>query len=247
MGRGITRMGPRKALALALRRRFAPSVTPRRTSTLAVLLGACFLSAASTATAQLGSAGDRVPLGDLVEVVVLDDEILAIDAEAGGTLAVSRRVGEDVLWTGTRGLLAVVITDQRLLAVATGAASWQEVDYQRGESPPGGALLGDRVALVTLRQRVLGFVGPANRFSELRLGPHQRLRATRVGANVAVVVTSRDAHGLSSSAGGFFPVGLQVREDIERVEAGSNVATLHTDQRVLVFRSPTATWSERRN
>lgn len=214
------------------------SAQPSRPGLLALL---------ALVAAALGAGGDRVPLGDLVEVVVLDDEILAFDAEAGGTLALSRRVGEEVLWTAARGLLAVVVTDQRVLAVGTGAASWQEVDYQRGESPPGAAQLGDRVALVALEQRVLGFVGPGNRFSELRLGPQQRVRTTRVGANVAVVVTNRDAHGLSSSAGGFFPVPLQVREDVERVETGANVATLHTDRRVLVFRAPTGSWAERRH
>lgn len=201
---------------------------------------------ATPAGAQGWVGDDRIPLGELVEIVVLDDEILAIDAEGGGTVAVKRRLGEQVLWQGTRGLLGVVLTSARVLGVGARAGSWQEVEYERGESSPAGALLGDRVALVTLPQRVLGFVGTSNRFVETRLGPHQKLRSTRVGANVAVVVTNRDAHGLSSSAGGFFAYDLQLREDIERVVAGANVVTLHTDRRVLVFRSPTGTWSERR-
>jgi len=217
---------------------------PPRSALLALAL--CLLWLGVPARGQLGG-DDRVPLGELVDVVVLDDEILAVDAQGSGTLAVALRVGERVLWQGSRGLLALVFTDQRVLGVATRGASWQEVEYERGEAPPRDAQLGDRVALVSLPRRVLGFVGPGNRFVETRLGPHQKLRATRVGANVAVVVTSRDAHGLSSSAGGFFPFDLQLREEIQRVDAGSNTATLHTDRRVLVFRSPTATWAERRH
>ena len=199
------------------------------------------------AGAAAGRDSDRVPLGDLIDITVLDDEIVAVDATGSGTLAVKRRVGERVLWTGTRGLVGVVLTDQRVLGVSTRAARWQEVDYERGEVAPAGAELGDRVALVALPQRVLGFVGLGNRFVEERLGPQEKLRATRVGANVAVVVTTRDAHGLSSEVGGFFPFDLQLRERIERIDAGSNVVTLHTDRRILVFRSPTGGWSERRH
>jgi hypothetical protein len=64
---------------------------------------------------------------------------------------------------------------------------------------------------------------------------------------VAVVVTDREALGLSPAAGGFFSIRLQLREKIGEVVARSNLATVHTDRRVLVFRSPTGTWAERRN
>jgi hypothetical protein len=94
---------------------------------------------------------------------------------------------------------------------------------------------------------VLGFLGPANRFVESRLGPQEDLRALRVGANVAVVVTDREALGLSPDAGGFFPIRLQLKEEIDDIVARSNLATVHTNRRVLVFRSPTGTWAERRN
>lgn len=217
------------------------------TRATAAVLFSCVLFTPALASSQFDSGDDRVPLGDLIEIVELADELLAVDATGGGTLAVSRRIGEQVLWRGTRGLLGVAITNYRILAVGTGAASWQELRYETGESPPSRALLGDRVALVELGGRVLGFLGPFNRYVEVRLGPNERLRATRVGANVAVVVTSRDAYGLSSAVGGFFPYDLQLREEVERIVAGSNVVTLHTDTRVLVFRSPTGTWAERRH
>jgi hypothetical protein len=68
-----------------------------------------------------------------------------------------------------------------------------------------------------------------------------------VGANVAAVVTDRQAYGLSPHAGGFFPVRMQLREKLDSVSARSNLVTVETDQRVLVFRGPTGTWAERRN
>jgi hypothetical protein len=67
-----------------------------------------------------------------------------------------------------------------------------------------------------------------------------------VGENAAVVVTNRRALGLSPTVGGFFHVDLQVTETIESVKASANFATVTTDRRVLIFRSPTGSWEERR-
>jgi hypothetical protein len=189
---------------------------------------------------------DEVPLGDLIEIVVLENEILGIDAEGGGTSVERKRLGETVLWTGTRGRVGIVLTNHRVLAIAPRSGGWQEAVYERGEPPAHSAQLGDRVALVMMPQRMLGFLGTVGRFVQERLGPQENLRATRVGANVAVVVTDRVALGLSPEAGGFFPIRLQVRERIEDVAARSNVATVNTSQRILVFRAPTGTWAERR-
>ena len=191
--------------------------------------------------------GDQVPLGDLIEIVVMDDEILAVDAESGGSSVVRRQLGESVLWTGTRGRVGLVITDRRVLGFAPRSGGWQEARYERGEAPPHDAQLGDRVAVIILRQRVLGFLGTAGRFVQTRLGPLEDLRTVQVGANVAVLVTNRVAVGLSPEAGGFFSIRLQLRERLTEVTARSNLATVQTDQRVLVFRAPTGTWAERRH
>jgi hypothetical protein len=190
--------------------------------------------------------GDQVPLGDLIEIVVREDEILGIDAEGGGSSVVRRRLGESVLWTGARGRVGVALTDQRVLAIAPNTGGWQEALYERGEAPAHAAQLGDRVAVVMLPKRVVGFLGTVGRFVQERLGPQEELRALRVGANVAVIVTDRVALGLSPEAGGFFPIRLQLKERIEDVTARSNLATVNTSQRLLVFRSPTGTWAERR-
>ena len=94
---------------------------------------------------------------------------------------------------------------------------------------------------------MLGFLGTVGRFVQTRLGPQEDLRAVQVGANVAVLVTNREAIGLSPEAGGFFAIRLQVKERIAEVSARSNLATVQTNQRVLVFRAPTGTWAERRH
>jgi hypothetical protein len=185
---------------------------------------------------------DQTPLSDVLEILVLDRHLAAIDAEGGGQTRVNLRLNERVLWTGSRGKIGVAITDQRLLAVATNSAAWQEADFQRPESPPASALLGDRVALVTTERRILGFNGGSGNLVESSLGVRETVVARRVGENTAVVVTDRRALGLSPSAGGFFPVDLQLGERIESVTASANFVTLTTHRRVLIFRSPTGTW-----
>ena len=213
----------------------------RRFGLLLLWIAAAF----APALANAQRAGE-VPLGDLIEIVVMEDEILGVDAESGGSSVVRRRLNEPVLWTGVRGRVGVVITDQRLLAISPRTGGWQEAPYERGEPPARFAELGDRVALIVMPNRVIGFLGTVGRFVQVRLGPHEDLRAQSVGANVAVLVTSRSAIGLSPEAGGFFSIRLQVRERITEVSARANLATISTDQRVLVFRSPTGTWAERR-
>lgn len=189
---------------------------------------------------------DEVPLGDLLEVVVTSRELLAIDARGGGQKALALELGEEVLWTGSAGRVAVAITDRRLLAVATVSASWQESRHRAGETIPREAQLGDRVALVTTEVRVIGFDGRTGNLIESAIGPSERVIATGVGDNVAVAITTRRALGLSPLVGGFFARSIRVAERVESVNAAANLATVVTSQRILIFRAPSGSWEERR-
>lgn len=207
----------------------------------ATLALAALLAAAPAAGTGRGDA----PLGDLLQIVITPRALLAVDAEGGGDRREPLERGERVLWTGSRGAVGVVLTDKRVLAVATGSGAWQTTRYRQGESAPHLAELGDRVALVTTDRRVLGFDGGSRNLVEQSLGPRERVIDTRVSANLAVVVTGRRALGLSPFAGGFFEASLRLGESIEGFEASSDVATLTTSHRLLIFRGPTGSWSER--
>jgi hypothetical protein len=209
------------------------------------LLTLCLVAAAAgSARAQL-VAPDEVPLEELLDVLLVDRDLLAMSGRRGGQIAERLQLDESVLWLGSRGKVGVAITTRRILAVATGSGSWQETSYLRGEQPPSAATLGDRVALVFTGRRALGVDGGSGNIVEYRLGPKERLIASQVGANVAVFATERSALGLSPLKGGFFPVKLSVAERIESINAAANLATLTTDRRVLIFRTPTGTWEER--
>jgi len=209
------------------------------------LVAFCLLAAAAgSARAQLVRP-DEVPLAELLDVLLVDRDLLAISGRRGGQISERLQLDESVLWLGARGKVGIAITTRRILAVATGSGSWQETSYLRGERPPLAPTLGDRVALVHTDRRALGVDGGSGNLVEYRLGPKERLLASEVGANVAVFATERSALGLSPLRGGFFPVKLSVAERIESISTGSNLATLTTDRRVLIFRTPTGTWEER--
>ena len=196
----------------------------------------------SVAAAQ---PADEVPLADVLEILELDRELLAIDARGGGQLELRLRLDERVLWRTTRGRVGMVLTDQRVLAVAAGSGTWQQIELQSGEVVQGQARLGDRVGLLLTSRRAIGFDGGSRNLLESSLGLRERVLATAVGRNVAVVVTDRRALGLSPSTGGFFDTPIQLGESVLRVEAESNLATVTTSRRLLIFRTPTSSWEIR--
>ena len=207
---------------------------------LAAALAALLLAAAAAAR-EFNS-----PLSPLLEVQVVGRQLMAIDAETGGELAMRLERDETVLYTRSQGSVGVVVTDRRLLAAATRSGSWQEARYRNGEIAPVDVELGDRVALALMRTRAVGFDGTSHNIVESTIGPRERVVDTAVGPNVAMVVTDRRAIALSAQRGGFFEVSLRVGETFHSVTAFANHATLQTSQRLLIFRGPGATWEEKR-
>jgi hypothetical protein len=218
-------------------------MSPRRSSTL--LLFALALALAPPTHAQPFGVLDEVPLTDLLEIVVLEGELLAIDANGGGQLSQELHLHEEVVWTGAQGSIGLVITDERLLAVSLASSAWSETRFERTEMRPTHALLGDRVGLVVTNRRALGFESGSSQLFEYRLGPREGVLATRAGENVVVVVTSRKAIGLSPS-GGFAEIRLQLKEELRHVSVRSNVATVRTSRRLLIFRGPSRSWAEQK-
>jgi len=187
----------------------------------------------------------EIPLNDVLEVLVVDRDVLAIDAAGGGQTTARLRLDEVVVWKGARGKVGIVFTNRRILAAATRSASWQEMDYRRNEVPPTEALLGDRVALAITSQRVVGFDGGSANLVEYRLRPREQVLTARIGENVGVVVTDRQALGLSPFVGSFFNTPIDLNDPIESVTADSNLATLISKRRLLIFRATTGSWEER--
>jgi hypothetical protein len=191
-------------------------------------------------------AGENSPLSPLLELQIVGREVLSIDSENGGQRTERLERGEAVLYTRSQGRVGVVVTDRRMLAIATGSGSFQVARYRKGEGPPADVQIGDRVALAMMRSRAVGFDGNSHNIVESTIGPREIVLDTAVGPNVAMVVTDRRALGLSVDRGGFFDVPLRVGEQFQSLSAYANHATLQTSQRLLIFRGPDAAWEERR-
>jgi hypothetical protein len=203
------------------------------------------LSLLLCATAVAARDSDS-PLSPLLELQIVGREVLSIDSENGGQRTERLERGEAVLYTRSQGRVGVVVTDRRMLAIATGSGSFQVARYRKGEGPPSDVSIGDRVALAMMQSRAVGFDGNSHNIVESTIGPREIVLDTAVGPNVAMVVTDRRALGLSSDRGGFFEVRLRVGEQFQSVSAYANHATLQTSQRLLIFRGPDAAWEERR-
>ena len=212
---------------------------------LAVALACAALLGPARAPAQIRDRLDEVEIADVLEIVVLGREVLAIDARGGGQRSEPLELGETVLSTGARGRVGVVVTDRRLLAVASGSAAWQETRWRRTETPSEDVRIGARIAVASTSTRALGFDGRSGNLVERGLGPRERVQRSAAGDNVAVVLTDRRALGVSAYAGGFFEVDLRLGEAIEELSALANLATLRTSQRILIFRGQWGSWEER--
>jgi hypothetical protein len=201
---------------------------------------------ASASAADADPAVGEVPLTDVLAIVVAQRTLLAIDALGGGQTSEKLRLTEEVLWTGSRGRVGIAITDQRILGATTESGRWSETELHRVESAPEEVLLGERVALMVTDERIIGLNGGSGNLVETNLGLRESVLARRIGENVATVVTNLRALGLSPFAGGFSSISLGLKERVESVNANANVATVVTDRRILIYRSPTGSWEERR-
>ncbi|HYC57634.1 MAG TPA: hypothetical protein VEL28_22060 [Candidatus Binatia bacterium] len=195
---------------------------------------------------SLNDPFDLRPLPDLLEVVVRNSELLAVTGFTGGALRESLGVREEVLWLGTRGRVAVAITDERVLAATPDSPRWAEVWLRPSEDHPSQALMGDRVALIVTDQRVIGFEGVSGALVQAEISPRERVVRAVADVNVAVVVTNKRALGLAALRGGFFETDLGVREKLESLSMRASHASVTTQDRLLIFRVTDAVWEPRR-
>ena len=186
---------------------------------------------------------ERLVLEDLCAVEIIDREVVAFDLEGSGRLATRLLLDEEVLFHGSRGRVAVVLTNQRMLGATPVSASWQEERYRLTERPLDYASLSQSLALVVTPVRALAFFGTGS-WAEQTLGPRERVITTRLGPAAGVVITQRRALGISTETGGFFETKLRLKEEIETVRAISSIATITTSQRVLIFKGSSGLWVE---
>jgi hypothetical protein len=186
----------------------------------------------------------RDPLSDQIEVVVVDRDVLAIDARGSAERSIRLNLHEQVGFRAARGIVGAALTDQRVLFFAANRG-WLELRWQAGEIPPERVLLGERVALLATSKRIIGFNAESGVAIDERVTPQEPVIDLAIGANTGAAQTSRRLLGLSLTAGSFVEEKIGVNEPVESFEAGANIITVTTPRRILIFRSTGASWEER--
>ncbi len=186
---------------------------------------------------------DEVVIEDQIALEVIDRDVYGFDAQGGGRNRFRLDLAEEVVAQGQRGYLAYLMTNQRVLALASGKGSWRELPLRIGESAHALAWIAPRVLVIATAQRILGFDSRSAFWLQVDVGPNETVTHVELGASTAVVVTDRRAYGLSPDAGGFFSIQLRLHEKIEQVTASATLGQIRTSQRILIFRSPSGVWS----
>lgn len=222
------------------------------TSPRALTLSAALLLLFTSTPVAAGHTGRRdfarYPLLDSIDVIVRNGDVIAVNGTLGGAVAIERlQLGEQVLRADARGAVAIVVTNERVLATTLGSPRWMWTYIGVHESLPLAILVGDSVALVLTDKRAIGLSAETrHKFFAEDIGPNETLRDYFVGESVAVVVTDKRLLGLSAFLPGFFAQSIGVHDRIEYVSALSDFATVSTRQYLFVFQAPTASWAQRR-
>lgn len=196
------------------------------------------------AVAQISLYPAEVERLDVLSIQQDDRNLYSFNSLTGSRARVRLDIGEVVLFNESRGRVGIVLTDRRALGVTVGG-NFQEVRYRLNERVPDFAVVSERVALVATTQRALGFVGKFGGWIEENFALDESAKALRVGTGVGIATTNRRALGLAPDIGRFASLPFNLRESLESVDAEDTLATLRTDQRIMVFSGPRAVWSVR--
>ena len=186
-------------------------------------------------------------LRDFIDVIVREHSVLAVDqGYFGPILKEDLQAREKVLFAESSGVIALVITNKRILAASTGSTEWEELVIGVHESLPISVHLGLGVAMVATDRRVIGITEGRRHFVSRQLAVREDIVDSLHDADIAVLVTDKRLIALSPITGTFSEEDVSLREKIERIAIGFDYATVTTNRRIVVFRAPRGTWISKR-
>ena len=215
---------------------------------LPVLLSAALLAASPVVAGRWGGGGSRpgIEIEDRIDLIQVDRRILAIDSRSQRQLEFTLDVNEQLLGLDSRGAVAVVRTNQRLLGLTSEHGSFQQLRYRVGErqAVPDDVYLGDRVLAVPLENRLVALSTTTESFQILEMGPREQIQRALADNNVVGIVTQRRAIAFSVRFPSFVEVTLSPKETIENTSVNDSSITLVTSRRILIYRAGTGVWND---
>jgi len=178
-------------------------------------------------------------------VTQVDRHLLAIVGGGFPAVETDLEVGEYVIALRSQGFIGVIATNRRLLAVHSRSGEFAELRYRISEKPVGtdAIYVLDRLAIVELRTRLVGFSVDLGIWVGLGLGPGERPLSIDADGSIATVVTPRRAIAFSSRSSGFVEEPLGPEEDVERTSFSDASVTLVLPGKILIYRAGDKRWS----
>jgi hypothetical protein len=102
----------------------------------------------------------------------------------------------------------------------------------------------NEVFLLVRENKLLGFSGLRNSWSEKDLRPGETIIKSMYDGNVAVAYTTDRALGFSGITGRWTEKRFRIRESVTSISAKGDIATVITDIRALAFSAKTGNWIE---
>jgi hypothetical protein len=180
---------------------------------------------------------------DQVTVTQVDNHLIAVTSR--GSIETDIELGESVIAFRSQGFVGVIATNRRLLAVQSRSTDFAEIRYHLAEKPvsPDAIHVLDRLAVVELATRLVGFTPELGNWVELDLGPGEHPRKIDADGNIAAIVTPRRAIAFSSRSLGFIAEPLSPQEDVEEASFSDAAVTLVLAHKVLIFHAGASQWS----
>lgn len=175
----------------------------------------------------------------------VDRHLIAVVGADSPAVETDLELGESVIALRSRGFVGVIATNRRLLAVHSRSAGFAELRYRIAEKPVDADAIHvlDRLALVELHTRLVGFSAELGIWVGIGLGPGEHPRKIDADGNIAAVVTPRRAIAFSSRSKGFVEEPLSPEEDVERASISDASVTLVLPHKILIFRAGDSRWS----
>ena len=182
---------------------------------------------------------------DQLSVFAIDGDVIA-SSGSGGTRTFDLEQGEEVLAKASRGCVAMVSTNRRLLVVSALGGPWFPIPYQLQEAPAYELLVADLVGLAISDRRVIGYDASTSHVAAIRIGAQESVTHWIAGERIGAVATDRRVVGFSVGLNKFADRPLRLKEKVDAVESASDVVTIITGDRILTLRSGSGFWAERK-
>jgi hypothetical protein len=180
---------------------------------------------------------------DAVQIQVLDDRAIAFRSSRA-PVSIDLKLTEQVHDIRTRGLVGIVITSTRLLAVSKTSDDWIVQPLGLTENAAD-VYVSEKLVLAITEDRAIVFDGILDRFVSFDNPLGEQVIEQEAARNVAVFATAKRAAAYASGSGFFKEIPFKLGANFRSLEASAGLAVVQTSDRVLAFQARDGIWVTR--